>query len=161
MSVDLQEPMADVESAGIALEEFHATQDEFSEFFGDVFDQLQSLSLELFARHKCLEVSTEQKAESDEALGGVRQEFQRSFEALQQLHGQLQADRQETQQSWADIRAGYRRFLDDHADLREIREGFRQITVEFSAVKEGVERSRTICTRVPPTSRASCRGFRP
>jgi DNA repair exonuclease SbcCD ATPase subunit len=142
VSVDLQEPLGGVESAGIALQEFHATQDEFSEFFGDVFDQLQCLSLELFARHKCLEVSTERKAEADQALAGVREEFHRTFEELQHLHGQLLADREETQQSWGEIRAGYQRFLDDHADLREIREGFRQITAEFSGVKEDVQRER-------------------
>ena len=142
MSIDLQEPLGGIESAGIALDEFHATQDEFTEFFGDVFDQLQALSLELFARHKCLEVSTEQKAESEETLGGFREELHRSIEELQQLHGQLQADQQETQQSWTEIRAGYQRFLDDHADLREIREGFRQIAGEFSGIKEDVQRER-------------------
>lgn len=142
MSVDLQEPMDGVESTGIALDEFHATQDEFNEFFGDVFDQLQCLSLELFARHKCLEASTELKAEAEEALVGVRKQFHGTFEELQQLHGQLLADRQETQQSWAEIRAGCQRFLDDHADLREIREGFRQITTEFSGVKEDLQRER-------------------
>ena len=142
MSIDLQEPMKGIESARIALDEFHATQDEFTEFFGDVFDQLQTLSLELFARHKCLEISTEQKAESEESLVGFREELHRSIEQLQQLHGQLQADQQETQQSWTEIRAGYQRFLDDHAELREIREGFRQITGEFSGIKADAQRER-------------------
>ena len=58
VAVDLLEPEGDVESAHIDLDEFRATHDEFTAFFGDVFDQLQCLSLELFARHKCLEVST-------------------------------------------------------------------------------------------------------
>ncbi|MEI8375133.1 MAG: hypothetical protein WCJ35_20120 [Planctomycetota bacterium] len=142
MSIDPQEPLGDIESACIALDEFRVTQDECTDFFGDVFDQLQALSLELFARHKCLVVSTEQKAESEVTLVGFREEIHRSLEGLEQLHGQLQADQQETQRSWAEIRAGYQRFLDDHADLREVREGFRQIAGEFSGIKEDVQRDR-------------------
>ncbi len=142
MSVDLQEPMGNAEFAGKALDEFSKTQDEFTEFFGDVFDQLQGLSLELFARHRCLEVSTRQKADSDERLIGFREEIQRLIEELQQLHGRLQADQQLTQQGWTEIRAGYQQFLDDHADLREIREGFRQIAGEFTGIKEDVQRER-------------------
>ena len=142
MPINLQESLGVVESACIALDEFHATQDECTDFFGDVFDQLQALSLELFARHKCLVVSTEQKAESEVTLVSFREEFHRSIEELQQLHGQLQADQQETQESWAEIRAGYQGFVDDHADLREIREGFRKIAGEFSDIKEDVQRER-------------------
>jgi chromosome segregation ATPase len=143
VSSDLLEPPVGAELAPIALDEFRATQDEFTEFFGDVFDQLQVLSLELFARHKCLEVSTDQKAESAETLAGYREAFQRTVEQLQQLHWQLQAEQQEAQQGWAEIRAGHQQFLDDHAELREIREGFRQIAGEFSGIKEDVERERT------------------
>ena len=64
------------------------------------------------------------------------------IEDLQKLHTQLQAEHQLTQQGWTDIRAGHQQFLDDHADLREIREGFRQITAEFSGIKGDVERER-------------------
>jgi chromosome segregation ATPase len=140
---DLRDPSDGVESADIALDEFRATQDEFTDFFGEVFDQLQALSLELFARHKCLEISSEQKSASEETLGGFREELHRSIEGLQQLHGQLQADQQVTQQSWTEIRAGYKQFLDDHADLREVREGFRRIADEFAGIKEDVQRERT------------------
>jgi DNA repair exonuclease SbcCD ATPase subunit len=155
VSFDLQEPAArasfspstveraedGIESARMALDEFHGTHDEFTAFFGDVFDQLQGLSLELFARHRCLEASAEQKSEADETLG-IREEFQRSVEQLQLLHGQLQAGQQETQQGWVEIRAGYQRFVDDQADLREIRDNFRQLTGEFSGIKEDVQRER-------------------
>src|SRR5205823_5108030 len=139
---DLQEPLGGVESARMALDEFRATHDEFTDFFGDVFDQLQTLSLELFARHKCLEATSEQKSESEETLAGFREEFHLSIEQLQQLHGHLLAERQETQESWAEIRAGYQRFLDNHADLRDIREDFRQIAGEFSGIKQDVEHQR-------------------
>ena len=59
MSVDLSEHAAGPASAHEPLDELRTAQDEFGNFFGDVFDQLQSLSLELFARHKCLELGVE------------------------------------------------------------------------------------------------------
>ena len=134
------------------LDEFRATQDEFSEFFGDVFDQLQALSLELFARHKCLEVGAAQKTESEEALSGCREELCRCIEELQLLHGQQQADREETRHNWAEIRAGYQQFLDDHADLKEVRESLRKVVGEVSGVKADVARERSdlqeLCTSV-------------
>jgi len=142
VTVDLQEPASDLESARIDLDEFSATQDEFTAFFGDVFDQLQCLSLELFARHKCLEVTTGQKSESAETLADLREELQRLTQELQQLHGQLQVEQQETQESWTEIRASYQRFLDDHADLRDVRENFRQIAGEFAEIKADVQRER-------------------
>ena len=132
MSVDLQESLG-IEPARIALDEFRATQDEFTEFFGDVFDQLQGLSLELFARHKYLAAGTEQKSESEETLVHFREEFQHSIEELQRLHGQFQVDRQEVQGSWAEIRAGYQQFLDDYVELRE---GFRQVAGEFAGIQQ-------------------------
>ena len=143
MSVDLQEPLGS-DSARTALDEFRATQDECTEFFGDVFDQLQTLSLELFARHKCLEAGTIQKSASEETRAGFREMFQRTIEELRQLHGHFQADRQEAQQNWTEIRAGYQRFLDDRADLREMREGFRRMAGEFSGIKEELKRMWTL-----------------
>jgi len=142
VSVDLQEPAGDLDSACIELDEFSATQDEFTEFFGEVFDQLQCLSLELFARHKCLELAAGQKAESAEALAGLREELQPLMQALQQLHGQIQVDQQATQQGWTEIRAGYQQFVDDHAEMREVRESLRQIAGEFSQIKEDMLRER-------------------
>jgi chromosome segregation ATPase len=156
MPVDLQESLNGAaafdnnrDGADVPLDEFLTTQDEFSAFFGEVFDQLQALSLELFARHKCLEVSTQQKSQSDDMLVGYREEMLCLIEELQQLRGHLQADRQLTQESWTavsrateDWRASYQRFIDDHADLREIREGCRQIAGEFTGIKEEVQRER-------------------
>jgi chromosome segregation ATPase len=127
--------MDGIETVDALLDECGATQGESSTSFAEVFDQLQVMSLDLFARHKCLEVSTQQKAESDKSFGGL-------IEELQKLCGQLQADRQLTQQEWTDIRAGHQKFLDGHAELREIRDGFQQVTAEFSRIKGEVESER-------------------
>jgi DNA repair exonuclease SbcCD ATPase subunit len=141
VSVELQEPVG-IEPAQTALAEIRATQDEFSEFFGDVFDELQTLSLELFARHKCLEVGAGQKAAVENSVIGCREEFLRAIDQLQQLHGQFQADREESQQSWTEIRLGYQKFADDHAELRELRESLQQLLAEFSGTKNDVEQQR-------------------
>ncbi len=136
MAVDLLEPKDGIESAEALLDECSAIHDESTTSFAEVFDQLQILSLDLFTRHKCLEVSTQQKSESEKSLGGL-------IEELQKLQGQLQTDHQLTQQGWTDIRAGHQKFLDGHAELHEIRDGLRQVMVEFSRIKGEVERDRT------------------
>jgi hypothetical protein len=164
VSVDLQEPLG-VEPARIALDEFRATQDEYSEFFGDVFDQLQALSLELFARHKCLEAGTQPKPESEESFVGLRQEFHHWIEELQQLHGQFQADQQETQKGWAEIRAGCQPFLDEHADLRQICKHFRQITGDLYGIKKELKRIRNLLETENPSENPDltpdCTGLNP
>ena len=66
MAVDLLEPKDGIESAEALLDECSAIHDESTTSFAEVFDQLQILSLDLFTRHKCLEVSTQQKSESEE-----------------------------------------------------------------------------------------------
>jgi hypothetical protein len=139
VSVDLKEPRGGIESARVALGEFHATQDEFNDFFGDVFDQLQALSLELFARHKFLEASAEQRSNSEETIKSFAEEFQRAITELQQLHGKFQADQQESQASWMEIRAGCQQFLEEHAELCLVREEFRELATEFSTIREDVQ----------------------
>jgi hypothetical protein len=141
MSVDVKEPldaigsMNAIEAVEGLLDESPLAQDESSTSFAEAFDQIQALSLDLFARHKCMEVSTQQKSESDKAFGGL-------VEELQKLCGQLQSDRQLTEQGWTDIRAGHQQFVDDHAGLREIRDSFLQTTADFAGVKAEVERQR-------------------
>lgn len=88
MSVDL-EPSAGLESTHDALSECRTAQDEFGNFFGDVFDQLQSLSLELFARHKCLEFGVEQRAEGETVATDFQGPFQQMLEALGQIHNEI------------------------------------------------------------------------
>ena len=135
MSVDLKEPKDAIESAEALLNECSALQDESSTSFAEVFDQLQVLSLDLFTRHKCLEVSTQQKSESEKSLGSL-------VEELQRLHGELLTDHQSARQGWTDIRAGHQQFLDGHAELREIRDGLKQAVAEFAA-RQSRGRART------------------
>jgi chromosome segregation ATPase len=84
VSTELQEPEG-VDLARDALDEVSATQDECNEFFGGVFDQLQSLSLELFARHKSLEQNNGRKTSSDASLAACRDELRRATELIERL----------------------------------------------------------------------------
>jgi hypothetical protein len=87
----LQEP-DEAADALAALDELRATQEECDEFFGGIFDELQTLSLELFARHKCLETSAAPKDASspdDESLAACRDDFRRAVEQLQHLSSSI------------------------------------------------------------------------
>ena len=59
------------------------------EFFGDVFDQLQALSLELFARHKCLEIGTD-RSEIREGFRQMAGEFSGIKEELKRMRNLLE-----------------------------------------------------------------------
>jgi chromosome segregation ATPase len=84
VSTELQEPEG-VEAAQAALDDFRASHDECNEFFGGVFDELQSLSLELFARHKCQELNNGQKSTADASLAACREEVRYAVEQIQQV----------------------------------------------------------------------------
>lgn len=84
MSTELQEPEG-IDIARTALDEVQATQDECNEFFGGVFDELQSLSLELFARHKCLEISNGRKGTTDASLVACRDDVRRATDQIERL----------------------------------------------------------------------------
>ncbi len=84
MSTELQEPDG-VLAAHAALDEFRANHDECNEFFGNIFDELQSLSLELFARHKCQELNNGRKSTADASLAACREEVRYAVEQIQQV----------------------------------------------------------------------------
>ncbi len=79
MSDDLLESSGGIVSADSVIDELRAAQEAYSEFFGDVFDQFQAISLDLLARHKNLEslgqqqaVAMQQQAELTDELKRVR-----------------------------------------------------------------------------------------
>jgi chromosome segregation ATPase len=84
VSTELQEPEG-VEPAQAALDEFRQSHDECNEFFGGVFDELQSLSLELFARHKCQEANNGRQSGADTVLAACREEVRGAVEQIQQV----------------------------------------------------------------------------
>ncbi len=90
MSTELQEPDVD-DLARTALDEVNATQEECGEFFGGVFDQLQSLSLELFARHKCLELNNGHKASADTSWAACREELRRASEQIERFGSNVES----------------------------------------------------------------------
>jgi len=83
VSTELQAP-EDADAARAALDELRASHDECNQFFGDVFDQIQALSLELFARQKCQELSTGQQS-ADATVAACREEFRGATDQIRQL----------------------------------------------------------------------------
>ncbi len=84
MSTELQAP-EDADAARAALDELLTSHDECNEFFGDVFDQIQALSLELFARQKCQELNSGQQFAADATVAACREEFSRATDQIRQL----------------------------------------------------------------------------
>jgi hypothetical protein len=140
--MDLQPTPVGLEPAQSALAEFRATQSEFTEFFGDIFDQLQGLSLDLYARQKCAEAGVGQKQAADLALAGVLEELGRSVENLQVLYGQFHADQRQSRQAWSELRGDYQRCLDDYQQLHDVRQGFQKMAGEFSGIKDELKHVR-------------------
>jgi hypothetical protein len=74
--------------------DLRSSHGELENMFGDLFDQLESLSLELFARHKCLELTTQHQAERE--IDGEHE---------QRLHECVEGLRAEIGQACAEFRA--------------------------------------------------------
>jgi chromosome segregation ATPase len=93
-----------VESVFTDLRSSHG---ELENMFGDMFDQLESLSLELFARHKCLELSSRHEAER-ETDGEHERRFQECLTGLHAEIGQICAEfhamREDAERSKAESR---------------------------------------------------------
>ena len=112
MSVDSSGNAADLEYAHDALGELRTVHDEFESFFGEVFDELQTLSMDLFARHKCLEHAAGRQALRPEA-GSPQQQLGRWIDELRRAHAQILAGHQETQHAWGELCDTQRQLLRD------------------------------------------------
>jgi chromosome segregation ATPase len=104
LAPELSEGLAGSESVSAVLEELHAEHDECGEFFGDVLDQLQSLSLELFARHKCLELAAKQQAEREAAATQSGGQFEQLAQELHETQTQMREFQGQAQQAWDSVR---------------------------------------------------------
>ena len=142
VSVDLSDSPTDLDSTHIVLTEFRDTHDEFENFFGDVFDQLQTLSVELFARHKCLEIRAHQAAEEDGVAAEHRDQFRQVLEALGELQAEIRASHVEAKRAWAEICDAHKQSLQEHAQLREVQEELRRVGAEFHGLREDLDRER-------------------
>ena len=142
MSAELPEPTSCLTSVQSALSDLRGTHDEFANFFGDAFDQLESLSLELLARHKCLELGTQHQAEHEAAGAEHERQFRECLEELRELKAKIQSAREETVRIGSETSAVHQQFLQEHAEVRETREEIRRISTEFRAMREGVEQDR-------------------
>ncbi len=124
-----------------ALAELRSTRDDFSQFFGDVFDQLQTLSLEMFARHKSLETAAHlttgvTDAEPASVLNSqVKHEIERCLEELKRTHATLLAQGNHWQQTHADLGAARRQISDELAEVQAIRRQVAEMAGQFTEIK--------------------------
>jgi chromosome segregation ATPase len=134
---ELSEPVAGLEPAPDALDAIGSTHEEFENFFGDVFDQLQSLSLELFARHKCLELVGEQKEREQAAEADHQQHFEAVVGELQQLRGAVtRADefRDEFRRAWAEFHTDQEERRRERTELHGMQEAIEGHLARLAAI---------------------------
>lgn len=142
MSAKLPEPTSCSESVQSAFGDLRGTQNELDNVFGDVFDQLESLSLELFARHKCLELSTQHQAQHETAGAEHGRQFHECLEELRELQAKVLSAHEEAERVWSEISATHQQFRQEHVELHETQEEMRRISTELHTMCEGVERDR-------------------
>jgi chromosome segregation ATPase len=139
VSIDLPDTAVGLESTQSALDGLQGAENEFNDFFGEVFDELQSLSLELFARHRCLEFSAANQASDETASTSVQARFGECLEGLRQLQAEVRAAQDETRRIWADMSSAQQQFIEQRDQMQAIQEELHRIATELGAVREDVQ----------------------
>jgi chromosome segregation ATPase len=142
MSVEPPECVPSSTSALSALSELRGTHNEFAKFFGDALDQLEAMSLELFARHKCLELNAQNQNEHKAAGAEHELQFHNCLEELRDLKAKVCSAHEETAKMWSEISTTHQQLLQELAEPRATQEELRHISTEFRAMREGVEQDR-------------------
>ena len=142
MSVEPSKPKSCSQSVQSVFSDLRGAHDEFGNVFGEMFDQLESMSLELFARHKCLELSTQQQAEHETANNEHGRQFHECLEELRGLEAKVCSAHEEAERVWSEISATHQKFLQEHAGLDEIQEEIRGVSTEFRTMLQDVEKDR-------------------
>jgi chromosome segregation ATPase len=141
VSVDLLKTPDISGSARGVLDEFRSTREEFGDFFGDVFDQLQSLAVELSAQQKHLDVGDERRP-CNTPPPDYSKQLGRCCEELRQLNEQVQANNAEARQAWAEVFEAQKQSLHEFAEIRELYHEILNVSEEFRGMKQSIDRER-------------------
>jgi len=125
-----------------AFSDLNDIHSEYAKFFGDTFDQIEAMSLELFARHKRLELSTQTQAEQEAFGAQYVKQFQECIDQLQALREEYGSGRKDTEKMWSEISAFQQQYLEEHSELRETQKELQRIAKELQAMRDGVEQER-------------------
>ena len=147
MNDELTEAASAVASVRDAIGGLCDTHDEFAKTVGDTFDHLESLSLELFARHKRLELSVQHQAEHEAADAKNEHHLEECLEKLCHLEANVTAAQEASSQMQSEVSATLQRMQQEHVELCEAQEELRQISAEFRTLREGVEQDRIAANR--------------
>jgi chromosome segregation ATPase len=111
------EPSAGLKSARDTIGELRSAHDDFETFFGDVFEQLESLSIELFARHRCLQSGASRPAARVAAAATAPRQFNQCLAELRRMQAEIRRNQQEARRTWAEIAADQRQLIETNAQL--------------------------------------------
>jgi DNA repair exonuclease SbcCD ATPase subunit len=125
-----------------AIGDLRGEHGEFANFFSGVFDQLESLMLELFGQHKWVESRIQCQAEQEAAGAEREQQFRAGLEEMRELEAKARAAHEGMTRIESEISGACQKFLQERAELQETREEVRLIGAEFRALREGVEQDR-------------------
>jgi hypothetical protein len=125
-----------------AFDDLRAMPDDFAKFLGETFDQLESLSLELFARHKCLELSSQCRTDSASDGAELRQQFQQCLDGLSDLKTHVGAAFDEAAKMRSELSTALKQHLQDHAHGGESHEDLGRIAEELQAIRQAAEQDR-------------------
>jgi uncharacterized coiled-coil DUF342 family protein len=142
VSAELSEPRPNPISVRTSLSDLCGVHNEFAKFVGNAFDELESLSLELFARHKCLELSAQHQTENEATDAACERHFNECLEELRDLKAKVCSVHEETVKMWSEISTTHQQFVREHAELHEICEELGRNSAELLAMRDSVEQNR-------------------
>ncbi len=125
-----------------AFDDLRGSHDEVARCISDAFDQLETMALQLFAQHKCLELSAQRQEVDQAASAEYERGFSQCLEELQKLQAGVISAQEETAKIWSEISKTHQQFLQEHAQLHETKEEICRISTEFRALREGIEQDR-------------------
>ncbi len=120
--------------------DLRGAQSDVAGCFSDVFDQLETLSLEVFARHKCLQWSAERQAEAGDA--DRDQHLDQRLEELRQLEAAVRSAHEETARLWTEMSAAGKEILGENKKLQQSRDEMQRLSAELQAALAGMVQDR-------------------
>jgi hypothetical protein len=125
-----------------AFGELRESEGELESFLNGMFDQLESMMVEVFARHKYLEASIQRQNQQEASAQERDGAFRECLEGMRSLEANTADTHNQIARVLSEITETHQQFLREHVELRETQEELRRIGAECHAMREAAERDR-------------------
>jgi len=120
--------------------------------FSDVFDQLETLSLEVFARHKCLQWSADRQAEAEAGDAERNRALDERLESLRELETKIRSAFEEASRLWSEMSAACKESVGHGmSSSQETRDQLQCMSEQLQAVLAEMEHNREESQRFQQT----------